>query len=291
VAEKRTAWGPPGGVKGICLVGMGAPETEHAARSGQSFYCEDHNKVKTKATVTPAADPSEPESPPSPDGGGGAYSDAERRPGTPPPKSPKRGLTALLGKKSPGGDASPTDSPSSRERHPSANKARRVGTLDFWGDVVEGGASVVGRAGYVPMARSMAWSSPVAGEIIENATKDTFVDKLIQPVVRNQAKWQDLFDLLGLWGAIGIAQANPAQAPVAIKFARGRLVALLPRIAANIKKEREKERKAAEALLEVMPDLREMFPDADPDDDPMDLLMAMLFTAPSPTEQGVPADA
>ena len=212
MVEKRTAWGPPGAVKGICLVGIGT-EDEHAARSDKAFYCEDHNKVKTKATSTPAADPSESESPPASDGGGGAYSDAERRPGTPPPKSPKRGLTALLGKKSPGGDAAATTPKGTQgERRPSANKARRVGTLDFWGDVVEGGASVVGRAGYVPMARSMAWSSPVAGEIIENATKDTFVDKLIQPVVRNQAKWQDLFDLLGLWGAIGIAQANPAQA-------------------------------------------------------------------------------
>jgi hypothetical protein len=249
VAEGRKAWWD-GLTKGECRV-CGAP-----AHNPRAFYCEEHLSDQAKAKKR------------RPTEGGKSK---ESKPG---------GLLARFTKS--GGDAGAKEGrPSaSGERRPSAPKARRVAAQDFWGDLVEGGASVVGRAGYVPMARSMVWSSPVAGEIIEDATKGTVVDRLIQPVCRNAEKWQDLFDLLGLWGAVGVAQANPAQSQQALGFARKRLLNLLPRIAENIKKQRAKEKAAAEALIEVMPDLAEMFPDAPADADPLDLLMQMLFAAP-----------
>ena len=150
--------------------------------------------------------------------------------------------------------------------------------------MVEGGSSIVARTDYVPMARAMVWSSPVAGEIIEEATRGTPVDRLIQPVVRNGEKWAELFDLIGFWAAIGMAQANPAQQGAALQFARKRLVNLLPKIAANITKQRAAEKRAVEALTEVMPDLAEMFPDAGADADPVDLLLQMLFAAPAQPE-------
>jgi hypothetical protein len=134
----------------------------------------------------------------------------------------------------------------------------------------------------------MQWSSPVAGDIIEDATKGTPIDRVVQPLVRNSEKWQDLFDLFGFWAAIGVAQRNPMAAPQALTFARARFVNLLPRIAANIKKERAKERSAAEALTELMPDIRELFPEFGPDDDPIDLLIQSLFAAPDTEMAGVP---
>ena len=223
------------------------------------------------------------------DGAGEAY--AEQTPRE--PKHAKKESTGLLGKfwspgnkdKEPGSVAEKLGLPKTTERKPVVAK-RRVSTADFWGDLVSPAAALSARAGYVPMARAMEWSSPVVGEIIEDATKGTLPDKLIQPIVRNSEKWADLFDLLGFWGAIGMAQRNPANAAGSLEFARKRLVNLLPRIAANIKKERAKERQAVEALVELMPDISELFPDMGPNDDPVALLIQSLFAAP----EGMPAE-
>jgi hypothetical protein len=206
---------------------------------------------------------------------GGAY--AERTPTE--PKHAKKESGGLLGKLWGEKDKDTTAPPKTAERKPAVPK-RRHSTADFWGDLVGPASAISARAGYVPMARAMEWSSPVVGEIIEDAMKGTLADKLIQPFVRNSEKWQDLFDLIGFWGAIGMAQKNPASAEAALTFARKRFVSLLPRIAANIKKERARERQAVEALTELMPDIRELFPDAGVDDDPVTLLIQSLFAAP-----------
>lgn len=147
---------------------------------------------------------------------------------------------------------------------------------------MEGGAGIVARTGYVPMSRAMVWSSPVAGEIIEEATKGTLIDKGVQPLVRNAEKWSDLFDLIGFWGAIGLAQAQPEKAPMAMMFARKRLVNLLPKIAANIAKQKKKERAAAQALADIMPELRDDLIEIglDPDGDPIEGMLKLLFAPP-----------
>lgn len=260
-----------------------------------------HRKWKHGDASTPAG-PSDAGTASGDDGAGGAYASEERRPSSPDgaepmeeAKQPSLSDRLFGGKKKSSAGASSSPAPTG-ERRPVASNKKRANATEFWGGGVEFAASLIGRAGYVPMARSMVWSSPVAGEIIEDATKGTVVDKLVQPLVRNGEKWQDLFDLLGLWGAIGIAQANPAQEKAALTFARKRLINILPRIAANIRKQREIERKAVEAVTELMPDLADLFPDLQRDAggnfiddagrrvDPVDLLLQTMFAAPGMTE-------
>jgi len=289
MAGKRTMWGPPGGVAGTCMT-CGKP-----ARSARSFYCEDHKpathvaKLKAGTTPDPGASGDDPAI--VPDAPGGAWAGdgpPERRPSVPVPTPDKpKGLAArLFGGGGDGGDKAPK---ATGEKRPAAQRGRRVSTAELWGSAVSPIASVAARAGYVPMARAMVWSSPVAGDIIEDATKGTPIDRLVQPIAKGGEKWQDLFDLLGFWAAIGMAQANPAQAPAALQFARGRLVNLLPRIAKNIKAQRERERDAVEALTELMPDLAELFPDMTEGDDPVAKLIESLFGGL--TAQPEPADA
>jgi hypothetical protein len=297
---KRTIWGPINGVKGICVVGQGT-ETEHASRSNQSFYCEEHKPTASvlashKAASSPAG-PSDSGTAPAEDGPGGAYSDSsgERRPSEP-KESSQPSLFARL-KGSTGAAALPkgavASAPGGAERRPSVAPKRRVSTADFWGDAVEGASSLVGRAGYVPAARAMVWTSPVAGDIIEDATKGTIADKLVQPLARNAEKWNDLFDLLGFWAAIGAAQANPAQAPAAMNFARKRLVNMLPRIARKIKEQKTKEREAVAALAELMPDLGDLFPGGEipAGVDPVDALLMSLFAPPEGVQVEEPVGA
>lgn len=276
MAEKRTTWGPRGGVAGVCLT------CGKEARSPRAFYCEDHRTEHGRpivGSVAPSARSHETE-PPSENGAAGeAY--AERTPTE--PKAAKKEGGGLLGKLWNKEDKvidGPQPSTKTAERRPAAPK-RRASTADFWGDLVApavaGGAA---RAGYVPMARAVVFTSPVVGEIVEDVTKGTLIDRAVQPFVRNSEKWEDFFDLLGFWGAVALAQRNPAQAESALKFARKRFVNLLPRIAANIKKERAKEKAAADAVIELMPDVRELFPDMADTDDPVGLLISSLFAAP-----------
>jgi hypothetical protein len=245
------------------------------ARSPKAFYCEDHRTDLKTETSQPQLDGlGEAEA-------GDLY--AERVPTEPKPQPESKGVFGKLwGNKEP----KPEPPPSTTERKPAAPK-KRVSTAPFWSDLVTPAAAIAGRSGYVPMARAMVWTAPVVGEIVEDATKGTMADRLVQPFVRNAQKWEDLWDLLGFWAAVGMAQRNPAQAQASLDFARKRFVNLLPRIASNIKKERAKERQAVEALTELMPDIRELFPDAGPDDDPVTLLIQSLFAAPESEPVGV----
>jgi len=277
-------WGPAGGTAGVCIT-CGDP-----ARTSRAFYCAEHVPAKNHGRPVAPRETSPVEVEVQSDGAGEAY--AEQTPRE--PKHAKKESPGLLGKfwntdskdKEPGSVAEKLGLPKTTERKPTVAK-RRVSTADFWGDLVAPAAGLSARAGYVPMARAMEWSSPVVGEIIEDATKGTLADKAVQPFVRNAEKWQDLFDLLGFWAAIGMAQRNPANAQGSLEFARKRLVNLLPRIAANIKKERAKERQAVEALVELMPDISELFPDMGPNDDPVALLIQSLFAAPEQAQEPV----
>lgn len=209
--------------------------------------------------------------------------EAERRPeGPPEPPSFDEKARSVFGRLKGAASPKPADTPAEGppEIKPALPKHRRVSTQDLWADAVGGIATPVAKAGFVPMSRAMLWSTPVAGEIIEDATRGTIVDKIIQPIARNGEKWQDLFDLVGLWAAIGVAQAQPEKAPLALDFARKRLTNLLPKVAANVVKQRKKERDAAAALAELMPELR----DLGLGDDPIGGLLEMLFAPPGPLD-------
>jgi hypothetical protein len=264
------------------------PEVRTCARDGceQTFevnpqgfgykrkFCDDHKVVQLKKTgevLTPDPEVSS---------ANGAEVFTETRPSVPKEKpEPTKGIRKLWGKKEDVKSGEGGLKFSGSEVKPKVSK-RRVSTAGFWGDALSPVSSLVARGGYVPMARAMAWSAPVAGDIIEDATKGTIIDSAVQPICRNTARWSDLFDLLGFWAAIGVAQQNPATAPAALEFARKRMVNLLPRMAANIKKERQKEREAVEAIAELMPDIRDLFPEMGPNDDPVAVLIGSLFAMP-----------
>jgi hypothetical protein len=212
---------------------------------------------------------------------GGEASGEERRPGAEQrpggeehAPAPRPGLLdRLTGKNRP-------KLPATKEKRPGKPVGRRVATAGLWSDAVGFAATGAARAGQVPLSRAMAWTSPVAGEIIEDATKGTFVDRVAQPLARNYGRWDDLGALLGVWAGTAYLSQNP-ESPIGFQMVRGGLKKLLPKIAQNVKKEAERERQAAEAITVVLPDL--FGPDVDLGDDPLTGLVNMLF-APVPGE-------
>ena len=66
----------------------------------------------------------------------------------------------------------------------------------------------------VPVARSMDLMAPVAGEVLDDVIKGTFVDHLLQPVVRNSDKAEKIAALTGFPLLVSLVTARPELYPV-----------------------------------------------------------------------------
>ncbi len=206
-------------------------------------------------------------------------------------KAPFKGWTGGKAEQSVNGSGTPETE--TGERKPGAppksivkrsSSVARVSTADFWSDVVEGLVPVVSRGGLPAMGNAITWTSPVAGDIIQDVTKDGIVDRIVQPIARNQRKYEDLFDLIGLWAAVGYMQTNPQSAFQAVEFAKKRIKRLLPRISKKIVAERKKEREAVAAIAEISPEIMEFARSVGLEDDPIEALLQMMFVQVAPPE-------
>jgi hypothetical protein len=235
-------------------------------------YCDDHKTTKrlTPPKVSRGTSTVKQES--------GADSPPAGAPGERKPGSEKQSVGARLGF-SKGGAG------------PRAGSGPRVRTADWWGDGVAGLGTLMAKTEFVPLGRCMTVTSPIAGEIIEDVTKGGIVDKLVQPVVRSRRKYEDMFDLFGLWAAVGYAQQNPRQAEQAIRFAKSRLIKLLPRIGKQIVKKQKEERAAVDAIAEVMPELMEFAAEMGVPGDPVEALLRGFFAPPEDVDTREPEEA
>lgn len=224
-------------------------------------------------------------------------------------KTPFKGMGAQKEPKESGADSPPAGAPGERKpgsekqsvgarlgfskggAGPRAGSGPRVRTADWWGDGVAGLGTLMAKTEFVPLGRCMTVTSPIAGEIIEDVTKGGIVDKLVQPVVRSGRKYEDMFDLFGLWAAVGYAQQNPRQAEQAIRFAKSRLIKLLPRIGKQIVKKQKEERAAVDAIAEVMPELMEFAAEMGVPGDPVEALLRGFFAPPEDVDTRQPEEA
>lgn len=70
-------------------------------------------------------------------------------------------------------------------------------------------ANVVARAGFQPVGICMSYQAPVAGELLEQATKGTIVDKVIQPFARTSERGRILGALIGPPLIVAAIQQRP----------------------------------------------------------------------------------
>lgn len=178
--------------------------------------------------------------------------------------------------------------PKTKEKAPKVSRAagRRVSGAETLSDMWSGIGSLAVRTGqHAPLGRVMMFQAPVAGEMLDEAAKGSFIDKtVIQPVVKTRGR----FDLLGaVFGPPLIVLAierDPSRADVLIPVLKSSIRSSLPHMVPAIKKVREREAKAAEAA-------RELFPGLPEGEDPVDSIIAEIFADWSPRPpQPEPAD-
>ena len=236
----------------------------------------------------------------------GSPTTAERRPGvaSSPPgpaqgsseEPAPRGIRKIFSKR-----AKPPPAPSqqkTKERPPKVSRAagRRVSGAETLSDMWGGIGSLAIRTGqHAPLGRVMQFQAPVAGEMLDEAAKGSFIDKtVIQPVVKTRGR----FDLLGaVFGPPLIVLAierDPSKAEMLIPVLKSSIRSSLPLMVPAIKKVREREAKAAEAARDLFPDLPEGV-------DPVDSIIQEIFAdwiptprepepaeEPTPQQEGVP---
>lgn len=95
----------------------------------------------------------------------------------------------------------------------------------------------------LPVARVLDMQAPVAGMILEDAVKNTVVDRILQPIARVEAGGEVAFALMGPPLIVGALTARPAMAPVLVPMLRASLRTWIdvagPKLEAVEKKEAE----------------------------------------------------
>lgn len=161
----------------------------------------------------------------------------------------------------------------SKERAPAKRTGRRVSLEDGGGIVWTVLANVVGGAGLIPAARVMAFQAPVAGVVLDDALKGTFVDKALQPIARAADKGGDVGALILPPLLVGLIQKRPELYPQMYPVLRELMCRWYEVAGPALRKKQEREAKRTEEMGGV----------------DIDALIAALF-APEPGEVEVPVE-
>ena len=170
-----------------------------------------------------------------------------------------------------GAKATPKQEAPTKERRPKMTKGRRVSAADTLSDAWGGFGALAIRGGHAPLGRCLQFQAPVAGEMLDEAVKGTFVDRaVLQSVVKARGRFDLLGAVLGPPMIVMAIERNPAQADVLIPILKSTIRSSLPLMVPAIKKVQQKEAAAAEAAAELFPDLPAGV-------DPVDEIVAMMF--------------
>lgn len=204
-------------------------------------------------------------------------------------------IRSALGSNAPSGEhvREPT-----RESRPTAKRGR-LSAAPAFADAFDFAGQVAVRSGrHVPLGRYLQWAGPASGELLDDAVKDSVVDKrLIQPAVR-------AYDRLGLAAAV----LGPPAVILAIERTgeqlrlgpNGELAhPLFPLLKTAIRRSLPdlvpamKRAKAREDKLDAA--VRELWPDLPEGADPADAVLAMMFAGltyvpPTPAQPEQPAE-
>lgn len=204
------------------------------------------------------------------------------------PAAPPKGLRKFLPRRGSGKDpesGSPALTPT-REKRPGGRGARRESAADTISDgwAVLGG--VAERTGHLPLGRCLQWQAPVAGEMIDEAVKGSFVDRLaLQRIVRGRAKFDLLGAVLGPPLIVFAIEQNPERADALLPILAASIRQGLPLMVPAIKKQQRKAAEVAEATELLFQD----DPNYTPGMDPVEYILGMMFAGWVPP-QAAPAE-
>lgn len=197
----------------------------------------------------------------------------ERAPGAPRPSSGPSRLRDRLRNRKPAADVP------GGERRPRTTKGPRVPTAKLFQALWARPGQLLLNSGADPaVGRVLIYQAPRAGEVLERATKGTFIDKAIQPLARRAEDATEVAQLLALPMLVALYERNPT--PVVELMMREAMRAHLIAMVPLVKAQRAEEAKYAEMVAEM---------GLDPGDDPIGAVLSEVF-APPPGVEEEPAE-
>lgn len=201
----------------------------------------------------------------------------ERRPG--PSEAPEPEPQSLFGRligakeKAP---KEPTTTP--KEVKPRASFRRQSTATVFEFAWSQGGMALVATGRDVPVGRVLALQAPMVGDVLDDAIKGTFVDKAIQPFMRQGQRAKMLGAVLGPPLVVAALERNPELAPTLIPMLRAFLMPMLVEVAKAAKKAKADEKK----LLDALEDLGDVLPPEMRREgvNPVDAIIESIFAPP-----------
>lgn len=182
---------------------------------------------------------------------------------------------ALVG----GGDA-PAPAPRRRPGRP----AKRVPTAGLfsgaWGMI---GTGLVMTDADAPVGRCMQYQADVVGDALERLTKDTGLDRMLQPIAANTDAAKELGAVIALPLMVAAYERLPPEArpmlePMMLAAARAHMIAMVP----IMKRQQAEEKKWREAAADLG------FVTGDDETDPAQLMLLALFGQTAQPEGGNP---
>jgi len=159
------------------------------------------------------------------------------------------------------------------EATPGLKNKRRESAAGIISDTFNGLGGLISRnSRHRPSGILLQWQSDAAGEIIDEAVKDTFIDKLfLQKAVKGKGKLDQVGAILIPPAIVFAIEMNPERLPQLAPLLESSLRNSLPQMAKGIKKARKKKEDNDKAIAEL-------FPELEPGEDPIQILMSEMFS-------------
>lgn len=117
----------------------------------------------------------------------------------------------------------------------------------------------------MPVARVLAVQAPVAGMVLEDALKNTVVDRLLQPLAGLQTGGEIAFALMGPPMLVGALTVKPEMAPILVPLLRRSLATWIDIAGPKLEEVAKQERKFEEQYGTRIDDMIEFFLTPPPD--------------------------
>jgi len=163
--------------------------------------------------------------------------------------------------------------PDKQEKAPKQRNKPRSNASSFltmlWGGV---GTVLIKSGSDVPVGRVMQFQAPMAGEKIDQFIANTWLDKIIQPMVKAEEQIEGLGAVVMLPLLIGAYERQPLMADMIEPILREVVSISLIEMAPVIKRKAAKEKAALKALSSVKEGLG-----VGKDENPIDAILATIF--------------
>lgn len=171
------------------------------------------------------------------------------------------------------------------ERKPSVHtkRASAASLISFvWGGM---GMALVQSGASVPTGRVLSLQAPLAGAKLDSILMGTWLDSLLQPLVRSSEKVEGVGALVAFPLLVAMWDKNPELYPVLYPIVRKVVESNLADMAPVLKKQQADQKKHVEAVADLSSVLEGL--DVPKGEDPIDALLSVIF---APVEQAPPQE-